>query len=391
MIGSGHLSVGTGIAAFGAAMLLFAPPAPLPAISPPRPSPAIQSAAVIQPGAIAALQPIDIHIGDPIPWFFPLDGWGSISGNVNPFADAAFGASGGILDAATILQTANQVGPFDFFLNVTKGLSAAQAPAGFVLPGGLPNNISAVDIGNWVFGFAPFFVNTGTVGFTDSLDFGNNNAIFTGITGLQTTTQIGPFAFTFDFLPAITITAAPFTITPFMATQLVPPPNFVPPVPGPLPSLAPQLAPLAAASPDPGGAPSLAAANALAPSGTNTQPPTVTNAPTLRGPTPPSSTPPSITNIPKFPTLETFTGPTTPSATNTPKTPSPATIGASTPSGTNAPTTGTPGITGETTGTGTNATGTGTNATGTGTNATGTGTNATGAVTSGESAGTSTG
>jgi hypothetical protein len=52
---------------------------------------------------------------------------------------------------AGVLQTANNVGPFFFNLNVLKAIGFTQAAGGGLLPipNGLNDNFSAVDIGRW--------------------------------------------------------------------------------------------------------------------------------------------------------------------------------------------------------------------------------------------------
>jgi hypothetical protein len=332
MIGTGYLSVGTGIASLGAAVLLFAPPEAFTATSRPITVPEIQPAA----------QPIAFNFGDIYPWVIGLGGpdgstgaaaWnaalstfagggGAVGGggtmqtanqfgpltfdlnsirafsasqlapgttppggqpiNINAInmdqwalglaglasstgvtgwtADSAFGNTGGFANYAGVLQTANRAGPFVFDLNVLKALSFSQATDGTVLNGRQPDNVTAVDIGRWTVGIPGLISNTGTTGFVSSADFGAGGCKCLGdpgpagarwVGGLQTTTQIGPMVFDFNFLPAISASDPPtaFTFgmapdltaanTPFAASSPPPPGTVTPLVSDPAPAPAP--------------------------------------------------------------------------------------------------------------------------------------------------------
>jgi hypothetical protein len=104
------------------------------------------------------------------------------------------------------------------------------------LPSGRIDNISAVDIGRWSAGIAGIITNTGTVGFVTSEDFTGGPLTHYRVGGLQTTTQIGPLAFNFNFLPTISGGFAPphisFGLAPNMTAANTPFAPFTPPTPG---------------------------------------------------------------------------------------------------------------------------------------------------------------
>jgi hypothetical protein len=170
---------------------------------------------------------------------------------------------------AGVLQTANQVGPAFFNLNVLKAIGFTQAPGGGLLPlpNGLNDNFSAVDIGRWSAGIPGVITNTGTTGFVTSDNFtgGPPNDFRTG--GLHTTTQVGPMTFDFNVLPAITTSLGPpgisFSLAPDMTAGNTPFAPFTPPTPGvvqpggglPIPAAlsAPAVSPLAVSDPAPAG------------------------------------------------------------------------------------------------------------------------------------------
>jgi hypothetical protein len=166
---------------------------------------------------------------------------------------------------AGVLQTANQVGPAFFNLNVLKAIGFTQAPGGGLLPipNGLNDNFSAVDIGRWSAGIPGVITNTGTTGFVTSDNFtgGPPNDFRTG--GLHTTTQVGPMTFDFNVLPAISTglgSGISFSLAPDMTAGNTPFAPFTPPTPGvvqpggglpiPAPLCAP-VSPLAVSDPAP--------------------------------------------------------------------------------------------------------------------------------------------
>ena len=167
------------------------------------------------PTAPAGNRPV-FNAGNMTTWLAGLAGLASSTGTVGWTVNNTFGSGdGGIADATGILRTANQLGPMVFNLNVLKSMTFTQAPNGTTLPNGQLDTIRAVDIGQWVVGIPGIFANTGTVGFVADFSSGVGNPTFGWIGGLQTTTQIGPFTFTFNFLPAIGFGAPPPTMTPF--------------------------------------------------------------------------------------------------------------------------------------------------------------------------------
>jgi hypothetical protein len=188
-----------------------------------------------------------------------MDQWAAgIAGLANSTGLVGFTQNFGAYDPflgthAGVLQTANQVGPFVFNLNVPKAIGFVQAPTGVVLPSGQPDILSAVDIGRWTVGIPGVITNSGTTGFSANQDFGNGPIIERWVGGLRTTTQIGSQSFDFNFLPAITVGVIPPGISFSFAPDLTaddsafagmspPPPGVVQPLPSP-------PAPLAASTP----------------------------------------------------------------------------------------------------------------------------------------------
>jgi hypothetical protein len=148
-------------------------------------------------------QPV-FNAGDNSAWVVGLAGLAGSTGNVGWTANNTFGGgNGGIADAAGTLQTANQLGPLVFDLNVLKAMSFTQPANGTVLPDGQLDNIAAVDIGRWTAGIPGVFSNTGSTGFVTDRGYGVGFGTFNWVGGLQTTTQIGSQTFDFNFLPAI--------------------------------------------------------------------------------------------------------------------------------------------------------------------------------------------
>jgi hypothetical protein len=137
---------------------------------------------------------------------------------------------------AGVLQTANNLGPAFFNLNVLKAIGFTQAAPGATLPSGLIDNFSSVDIGRWSAGIAGIITNTGTTGFVTSEDFTGGPLTHYRIAGLHTTTQIGPMVFDFNFLPTISGGLAPphisFGLSPDMTAANTPFAPFTPPTPG---------------------------------------------------------------------------------------------------------------------------------------------------------------
>jgi hypothetical protein len=137
---------------------------------------------------------------------------------------------------AGVLQTANQVGPFFFNLNVLKAIGFTQAPGGGLLPTGLNDNFSAVDIGRWSAGIPGIITNTGTTGFVTSDNFTGGPPNDYRIGGLHTTTQVGPMTFDFNFLPSISTSLGPpgisFSLAPDMTAGNTPFAPITPPTPG---------------------------------------------------------------------------------------------------------------------------------------------------------------
>jgi hypothetical protein len=160
---------------------------------------------------------------------------------------------------AGVLQTANNVGPFFFNLNVLKAIGFTQAPGGGLLPipNGLNDNFSAVDIGRWSAGIPGVITNTGTTGFVTSTNFTGGPPNDFRIGGLHTTTQVGGMAFDFNVLPSISLGPGgiSFSLAPDMTAAPTPFAGITPPTPGvvqpgggvpiPLAASAPPVSPLA--------------------------------------------------------------------------------------------------------------------------------------------------
>jgi len=137
---------------------------------------------------------------------------------------------------AGVLQTANNVGPFFFNLNVLKAIGFTQAAGGGLLPipNGLNDNFSAVDIGRWSAGIPGVITNTGTTGFVTSTNFTGGPPNDFRIGGLHTTTQVGPMAFDFNVLPSISLGPGgiSFSLAPDMTAAPTPFGGITPPTPG---------------------------------------------------------------------------------------------------------------------------------------------------------------
>lgn len=206
-----------------------------------------------------------INVTDLDQWALGLAGLANSAGAIG-FVDNVAWYDPFVGTHAGFLQTANNLGPAFFNLNVLKaiGLTQAQdAAGGGVLGSGQPDDWSAVDIGRWSAGIPGIITNTGTTGFVFSLDFGNGpvNAYFAG--GLHTTTKIGSMVFDFNFIPSIRTSLFPPGLVISLAPDLTaaetefaginpPPPGTInPPVTNPLPlkTAAPSTALAAAAAP----------------------------------------------------------------------------------------------------------------------------------------------
>lgn len=190
-----------------------------------------------------------INVTDLDQWALGLAGLANSAGAIG-FVDNAAWYDPFIGTHAGFLQTANNLGPAFFNLNVLKAIGLTQvqgASSGNVLGSGQPDDWSAVDIGRWSAGIPGIITNTGTTGFVFSLDFGNGpvNAYFAG--GLHTTTKIGSMVFDFNFLPSIRTSLFPPGLVISLAPDLTaaetefaginpPPPGTInPPVTNPLP------------------------------------------------------------------------------------------------------------------------------------------------------------
>lgn len=170
---------------------------------------------------------------------------------------------------AGVLQTANNVGPAFFDLNVLKAIGFTQAAGNGLLPipHGLNDNFSSVDIGRWSAGIPGVITNTGTTGFVTSTNFTGGPPNDFRVGGLHTTTQVGGMTFDFNVLPSISADLGPsgisFGLAPDMTAAPTPFAGITPPTPGvvqpggglpmpppvPLAKLAPKPFALSAATP----------------------------------------------------------------------------------------------------------------------------------------------
>ena len=190
-----------------------------------------------------------INVTDLDQWALGLAGLANSAGAIG-FVDNVAWYDPFVGTHAGFLQTANNLGPAFFNLNVLKAIGLTQvqgASSGNVLGSGQPDDWSAVDIGRWSAGIPGIITNTGTTGFVFSMDFGNGpiNTYFAG--GLHTTTKIGSMVFDFNFIPSIRTSLFPLGLTISLAPDLTavdtefagidpPPPGTInPPVTNPLP------------------------------------------------------------------------------------------------------------------------------------------------------------
>lgn len=152
-------------------------------------------------------------------WAAGLAGLVSSTGAIG-FTEAAAQYDPFMANHAGYLQTANQLGPLVFDLNVLKAIGFFQAPTGTLLASGYPDNVSAVDIGRWRAGIPGVIMNTGTTGFVDYADMGPGPVAANATGGLHTTTQIGSTTFDFNVLPSIGGGIMPYGVTFTMAPDL---------------------------------------------------------------------------------------------------------------------------------------------------------------------------
>ena len=216
-------------------------------------------------------QQTTINVTDLDQWALGLAGLANSAGAIG-FVDNLAWYDPFIGTHAGFLQTANNLGPAFFNLNVLKAIGLTQvanANSGAVLASGQPDDWSAVDIGRWSAGIPGIITNTGTTGFVFSVDFGKGlNIYFAG--GLHTTTTIGSMVFDFNFIPSIRAGFFPPSLVISLAPDLTadetefatitpPPPGTIdPPVTNPLPlkTAAPSImsalaAPVTPTVPDP--------------------------------------------------------------------------------------------------------------------------------------------
>jgi hypothetical protein len=189
-----------------------------------------------------------VNVTDLDQWALGLAGLANSAGAIG-FVDNVAWYDPFIGTHAGFLQTANNLGPAFFNLNVLKAIGLTQvqgASSGNVLGSGQPDDWSDVDIGRWSAGIPGIITNTGTTGFVFSVDFGKGlNIYFAG--GLHTTTTIGSMVFDFNFIPSIKAGFYPPSLVISLAPDLTaaetefatitpPPPGTInPPVTNPLP------------------------------------------------------------------------------------------------------------------------------------------------------------
>jgi hypothetical protein len=188
-------------------------------------------------------------------WLAGIAGLGSSTGALG-FTDNGVSYDPYVGTHAGVLQTANQLGPMVFDLNVLKAIGFTQAPTGQVGVNGQPDNFSSVDIGRWTAGIPGVITNSGTTGFVTYQDFANGPFYDYRVGGLRTTTQVGSMAFDVNFLPFIsTGVLLPPTLSiglsPDMTAANTPFAPFSPPPPGVVQPMGGLPAPTAVAAPAP--------------------------------------------------------------------------------------------------------------------------------------------
>jgi hypothetical protein len=180
-------------------------------------------------------QPSTVNYTDMDQWVTGVPGLANSVGALG-FTDNAAAYDPFVATHAGVLQTANQVGPFVFDLNVLKAIGLTQAPSGTVLPSGQPDNFSAVDIGRWTAGIPGVITNAGTTGFVTYQAFGAGPISDHRVGGLHTTTHVGSMTFDFNFLPSISTGIIPpgisFSMAPDMTAANTPFAPSSPPPPG---------------------------------------------------------------------------------------------------------------------------------------------------------------
>jgi hypothetical protein len=152
-------------------------------------------------------------------WLLGLTGIASTTGVIG-FTEDAAQYDPFMANHAGLLQTNNQFGPAIFDLNVLKAIGFFQAPSGTVLPSGLPDNFSAVDIGRWRAGIPGLIMNTGTTGFVDYADMGPGPIQASATGGLHTTTTIGSMVFDLNVLPSVGAGIMPYNFSFTLAPDL---------------------------------------------------------------------------------------------------------------------------------------------------------------------------
>jgi hypothetical protein len=191
--------------------------------------------------AISAHQPLPgsntaaVSYTDMDQWMTGVAGLASSTGALG-FTDHLDSWDPIIATHAGVLQTANQLGPAFFDLNVLKAIGFTQAPGTTLLASGTNDNFSAVDIGRWSAGIPGIITNTGTTGFVTSDNFTGAPPSDFRVGGLHTTTQVGGMTFDFNFLPSITTSLGPpgitFALAPDMTAASTPFAGITPPTPG---------------------------------------------------------------------------------------------------------------------------------------------------------------
>ena len=199
-------------------------------------------------------QQVTINYTDMDQWVTGVPGLAHSVGALG-FTDNAAAYDPFLVNHAGVLQTANQVGPFVFDLNVLKAIGFFQAPSGTVLASGKPDNISAVDIGRWTAGIPGVITNSGTTGFVADQDFGDGSIAQHWVGGLHTTTHVGSMTFDFNFLPSISAGIIPpgisFSMAPDMTAANTPFAPGSPPPPGVVQPMGGLPDPTAVAAPAP--------------------------------------------------------------------------------------------------------------------------------------------
>ncbi|MDT5013821.1 MAG: hypothetical protein QOH57_5438 [Mycobacterium sp.] len=194
-----YLSVRIGVASVGAAALLFATPGSFTAKAPSRTIPEIRSAASVGTPLVT------LEAGN-IPYVVGLAGLGGSIGGLGWTVDPDLGPGGNTINTASVVQTANQLGPATLNFSDVKNINFSLTPSA-TNPTGSQPVFHAGDTAPWVVGMAGLGESTGTLeGAVNNTFGGGNGGIADAAGSLQTANRLGPAFFDLNVLKAITFT-----------------------------------------------------------------------------------------------------------------------------------------------------------------------------------------